>query len=73
VNILTDWRRWVGHVFSLSDMVLHHEVSHPMPVGIEYWFHDFFHIICHYVYGSLSIVDAESSEIKEDYGISGWF
>jgi len=46
--------------------------SHPMPVGIGYWFYGFFHNLCHLAYGSLRIVGAETLEITEDHGISGW-
>jgi len=43
--------------------------SHPMPVGIGYWFHGFFHTLCHYAYGSLRIVEAQVLWITKGHGI----
>ena len=62
-----------GHVALCFLTVQHLAVallfSHPMPVGTGYWFHDFFHTLCHYAYRSLRIVEAQGLWIMEDHRI----
>ena len=42
--------------------------SHPMPIGIRYWFHFFFYTLYHYAYGSLRFVKVKVPWIMEDHG-----
>ena len=48
--------------------------SHPMPVGVGYWFHRFFSFTPFATrHTGVRALLGQTLEITEDHGVSGWF